>query len=428
MSTRDGHSPPDDAPSRPARRDVRRRPADGKIRVLFMQSQRYFGADSMIHALCMRYLDRRRVQVYAACDGGSPQDRSAAFRALESIPDLAVRRVNFGPTLDAVRTLEVARRALVSGIPSAVSLLRLARHVARERIDIIHCTEKPRDAFYGLLLARAASARCVIHLHVKAENWISPLTRWAMKRADALVGVSAFVRRSIVDMGYDAGKTHAVLNSLDLRGWDPSLDGSEVRREFGIAPDTVVLVAVARLFRWKGHGELLAALARVPEHRSGVKLLIVGEDDPRGAVGRGPYSEELRGLVRELDLREQVIFAGFRSDIPRILAASDVFALPSFEEPFGVAYAEAMAMKKPVIALDSGGTPEVVEHEVTGLLSPPWDVDRLASNVATLVRDPQKRRRMGDNGRRRVETEFTPQRMVLDLERVYRHVLDRSGP
>ncbi len=428
MSTRDGHSPPADASSRRARRGARPRATDGKIRVLFMQSQRYFGADSMIHALCMRYLDRRRVQVYAACDRGSSPGRSAAFRALESIPDLAVRPVNFGPTVDGVPKLEVARGALVGGIPCAVSLLRLGRHVARERIDIVHCTEKPRDAFYGLLLARAAGARCVIHLHVKAENWISPLTRWAMKRADALVGVSAFVCRSIVELGYDAAKTHAVLNSLDLRGWDPSLDGSEVRRELGIAPDAVVLAIVARLFRWKGHGELLAALARAPEHRSGIKLLIVGEDDPRGAIGRGPYSEELRALVRELDLRDQVIFAGFRSDIPRILAASDVFALPSFEEPFGVAYAEAMAMKKPVIALDSGGTPEVVEHGVTGLLSPPWDVERLAGNVATLVRDPQERRRMGDNGRRRVETEFTPPRMVHDLERVYRHVLDRSTP
>src|SRR5262245_52184281 len=114
---------------------------DGKIRVLFMQSQRYFGADSMIHGLGMRYLDRRRLQVHVACNSGSPQDRSAAFKALERIPDLAMRPVNFGPTVNGIPRREVAKRALVTGIPCLASLASLARHIRRERIDIVHCTE-----------------------------------------------------------------------------------------------------------------------------------------------------------------------------------------------------------------------------------------------------------------------------------------------
>jgi glycosyltransferase involved in cell wall biosynthesis len=390
-----------------------------------MQSQRYFGADSMIHGLCMRYLDRRRLHVYAACNG-SPQSPSAAFKALEGVPDLTLRSVNFGPTINAIPAIKVARSALVSGGPCLVSLVSLARFIRQERIDIVHCTEKPRDAFYGVLLARAAGARCVIHVHVKAEKWMSPFTRWAMKHADALIGVSAFVARSIVTMGYSAHKTYAVANSLDLREWDTSLDGGAIRREFGLAPDVSVLAIVARLFHWKGHRELLQALARVPEPRPVLKLLIVGEDDPRPAPEHGRYSDELRALVQELELRERVVFTGFRRDIPRILAACDVFALPSYEEPFGVSYLEAMAMKRPVVALDSGGTPEVVQHGRTGLLSPPWDVDRLAGNIATLVRDPEERRRMGVNGHQRVENDFNPQRMVRDLERVYRRVLGRE--
>src|SRR5262249_27017011 len=102
--------------SRPGIRTGHSRPessVDDKIRVLFMQSQRYFGADSMIHGLSMRYLDRRRLQVYVACSGGSPQSRSPAFKALERIPDLALRPVNFGPTLNAIPTTEVAKSVLV---------------------------------------------------------------------------------------------------------------------------------------------------------------------------------------------------------------------------------------------------------------------------------------------------------------------------
>src|ERR1044071_5204091 len=103
-------------PSRDAVNDTR---ADGRIRVLFMQSQRYFGADSMIHGLGMRYLDRRRVQVYAACNSGPPEERSAAFEALERIPDLALRTVNFGPTVNAVSHRAIARTALLTGLPCA---------------------------------------------------------------------------------------------------------------------------------------------------------------------------------------------------------------------------------------------------------------------------------------------------------------------
>ena len=87
----------------------------------------------------------------------------------------------------------------------------------------------------------------------------------------------------------------------------------------------------------------------------------------------------LKTLTRELGLQEHVIFTGFRSDIVQILAAIDVFTMPTFEEPCAVAFLEAMAMRKPVVALRSGGTPQLVEHGVAGLLSPPEDIDALAA-------------------------------------------------
>jgi glycosyltransferase involved in cell wall biosynthesis len=105
------------------------------------------------------------------------------------------------------------------------------------------------------------------------------------------------------------------------------------------------------------------------------------------------------------------------------VSACDIFTLPSFEEPFGLVFLEAMAMRKPVVAIANGGTPEVVEHEGTGLLSPPWDVPALAANIAALVRDPELRRRLGENGRRRVLERFDAPRMAADAERAYLDVL-----
>ena len=105
------------------------------------------------------------------------------------------------------------------------------------------------------------------------------------------------------------------------------------------------------------------------------------------------------------------------------MAAADLYSMASFEEPFGLVFLEAMAMKRPVVALASGGTPEVLEHGEQGLLSAPGDIEGLAANLLALVRDPARRARMGESGRRRVEALLTSARMARDTAEVYRRVL-----
>jgi glycosyltransferase involved in cell wall biosynthesis len=127
--------------------------------------------------------------------------------------------------------------------------------------------------------------------------------------------------------------------------------------------------------------------------------------------------------ARELGVMENVVFTGQRSDIASLLAACDIFSLPSFEEPFGLVFAEAMAMKRPVAALTNGGTPEVVEHGKCGLLSAPGDINALAANLTQLLDDPALRAQFGEYGRSRVEQHFTPQRMASDFARIYARML-----
>jgi glycosyltransferase involved in cell wall biosynthesis len=394
-----------------------------KIQVLFMQSQTYFGADSQIHALMMRSFDRERVDVHAACSPTRPGQPSPAFQALEKIPDLHLLPTTFGTSIYTRSVSDILRSLLLESPAAVSSLVHLVGYLWRNHIDIIHCTEKPRDAFLGFLLSRITGAKCVIHLHVKAERWISPLVRWSMGRADALIGVSDFVRESILDMGYRPEKTFSVLNSLDLSRWNDALDGEGIRQEFGMAPDTPLVVVISRLFHWKGHTELLKALSRIKMVSPQVRLMVVGEDDPRGAPGRGSFLMELKKLVYELEMEPQVIFTGFRKDIPQILAACDIFAMPSFEEPFGMVYLEAMAMKKPIIALDNGGAREIVEHNKSGLLSPPYDINALADNLMCMIQEPAMRRRMGDYGRQHVERYFTAARMAGEVLDIYQHIL-----
>lgn len=396
---------------------------DTRVNILFMQSQTYFGADSYIHSLLMEHLDRSWGQVHVACNYGSGPEKSAAAQALERVPDIRIRPTSFGTSVNSRGRTDIIKDAVTTTAPAMASLLGLARYIRANRIKVIHCTEKPRDAFYGQLLAKLTGAKCIIHLHVKAEDWLSRTVQWAMSEADAIIGVSQFVVESAAALGYDRKKTYPLLNALEVDRWDPTAKDSGIREEFDIEPEAPLLLIVSRLCYWKGHTELLHALARVKEARADFKLLIVGEDDPRAHPGRGSYSAELRKLAAALNLEEHVIFTGFRRDIPHLMAACDLYAMPSFEEPFGMVYLEAMAMKKAVIALDNGGAKEIVEHGRSGLLSLPQDIPALAHNLLTLINQPELRIKMGEYGRKRVEECFSPVKMARDAQMIYQKVL-----
>ena len=135
------------------------------------------------------------------------------------------------------------------------------------------------------------------------------------------------------------------------------------------------------------------------------------------------YREELAELAHELDVAENVVFTGRRSDVARLMAAADIYAMPSLGDPMALVFLEAMAMRLPVVALDSGGAPEVIQHGTTGLLSEPGDIGGLTENLLALVRDPARREAMGAKGRRRVEACFTAPRMASDTAELYRSLV-----
>jgi glycosyltransferase involved in cell wall biosynthesis len=210
---------------------------------------------------------------------------------------------------------------------------------------------------------------------------------------------------------------HTILNGIDVSRWDPSrADGLAVRRELGIAENAPVLASVSRLFGHKGTAELLRAFELVRKEVPDARLLIVGEETP---FSRG-FAAQMQELARELGVADAVVFTGARKDVPAVMAACDVFSMPSDEEPFGLVYLEAMAMGKPVAAIGNGGTPEVVIHGEDGLLSPTKeDFRAYAANLVTLLKDPELRARMGAHGRARVLSQFSAERMARDAGNAY---------
>ncbi len=397
-----------------------------KPRVLFIHSGTHWGADLMIQTQIMQYLDKNRVEVHVAYNPGTSEHASASLPILQSIPDLRIRPTNLGAPLSQRGKAYIARNLVVGTAPWLAGLAGLAGYIKRNEIDIVHGLHKARDAVPTVTLARLTGAKSVLHMHSKYDRKLSgPMSVWALKHADAVIGVSRWVANSAVEGGCSPSRVHYALNGLDMTTWGVPTDGTGVREEFGIAQDAPLLVSVSRLYAFKGHDLLLQALAAVKQRAPGVRLLVVGGDDPSYTLRGLSYMAELKAQANNLGLSDHVVFTGERSDVKRIMAASDVYTMPSPEEGFGMVFVEAMAMGLPVVALNSTGTPEVVEHGKSGLLAEPGNAQQLADHITTLIADPAMRRGMGQYGRQAVEQRFTATRMADDVAAIYERVLGR---
>jgi glycosyltransferase involved in cell wall biosynthesis len=198
-----------------------------------------------------------------------------------------------------------------------------------------------------------------------------------------------------------------------------------VRDQLGVEKDDVVLIQVAQLTPWKAQDDAIRILSLLRGRYENVRLLLVGSAKFVSKATRydnDAYREWLGKLARALGVDDAVHFLGERHDVPELLAAADIALLPSWEEPFGRSLTEAMAMQRPVVATNVGGPPEILSHGSEGLLLPPRQPEAWARALDELIREPERRQRMGEAARRRVETAFDVERHVDVVVDVYRRV------
>jgi glycosyltransferase involved in cell wall biosynthesis len=383
--------------------------------VLFLHgaTQPPLGADTWVQSQIAAGLDKSRIDVHVACAFGPPDTPTPTFAVMRPITGIHLVPIDLGRERSTFSRAPRLRTVLAA-VPAVCSVVRLARYIRRHKIAVIHTTDRPRDAAVAVALARFGRARCIIHAHVAFDaGWMSGMLQRAIHRADAVIAISEFVGSSLRAAGIDSSRVHVVANAIDTAAWTPRLGRDERRAEFGFTPGDVVILSVSRLFPAKGPGDLIRAFALVHEVRPIARLVIVGREVEPG------YSTQLKLLAAQLGVDECVVFAGQRGDVPSLMAAADIYAMPSQFEPFGLVYLEAMAMQLPIVALDNGGTPEVVEAGTAGLLSPAGDLRSLVDDMLTLIDDPLLRREMGRQGRQIAER-FTIERLARGCEDVYR--------
>ena len=290
---------------------------------------------------------------------------------------------------------------------------RWRRWVKRERPDVAYFNQLPVVRVFGRAIA-GEKVGLVYHLHgaPSSESIGRRTAGFLTRRFARLLAVSRITAEFLIGAGVDRGKTQVVYNALDAE---------EIRRradeEGDPLPDKppgcVVFVHIGVMTRHKKAQHLgVEALALLDGHPN-AHLWICGDVRPGGDVA---YREELQRTAARLGLKERVHFLGWRSDVPRVVKASDVCILPSVDhsESFGMVLAEAMAQSKPCIGSNMGGIPEVIEDEVTGIICEP-NAEGLARAMTRMLESDDIRRKMGEAGRRRVESVFSLRRQVDEV-------------
>ncbi len=215
----------------------------------------------------------------------------------------------------------------------------------------------------------------------------------------------------------DAARIKVLYNGVDPALYQGKSLATKVRKELGLPLDRPVVGLVARLdHRAKGHLELLQALS-ILKDRYTIHALM---------VGGGRRQEEMQQLAASLGLADIVHFLGNRRDVPELLAALDIFVLPSHNEGVSLAVLEAMAAGLPVIVSEVGGLPEIVKHEETGLLIPPKDPEALARSLARLLENPELAHRLGQKAREHVQEKYSLERLAQVVNAMYDDLVKRK--
>jgi glycosyltransferase involved in cell wall biosynthesis len=333
-----------------------------------------------------------------------------------------------------VEVLNGRRRDMIALPAAIVDLVRIRRQlaavIAKHRVQVIQTHLLRSLDFLVLTLRSEPGVRSIywtVHnalLDLRADQlqhrrWLLEpkrqlhrvLYRAGGRRVDAFIAVSTDVGEAVRrDYHPRRGRLVVIPNGVDLERFGEPVDRTAVRRRLGVPNGARLLIVVAKLFEQKGHGVLLETLPKVLARHPDLEILLAGEGPLRSQLGR---QAETSGSGH------RVHFLGNRRDLPELLAASDLFVLPSLWEGLPMALLEAMASRLPVIATDVSGSREVLA-DGGGVLVPPGDVERLTSAITDILADPTQASALGQAGRERVERRYSAARQAAQHAALYR--------
>lgn len=270
---------------------------------------------------------------------------------------------------------------------------------------------------FGMQVARVAPARRWLKAVGRLKEWtFSAAERQASRLSDRVITVCEQNRRQALEQRLaPAEKLQTIYSGIDRSKFQTAFDRSEVCEEFKVDASRPIVGFIGRLAPQKAPLDFVAAAKLVLRRRPDVQFVLAGD---------GPLAEEVKIAIGG-DPRFHRI--GFYRDVPRLFAGLDVLAVSSLWEGLGRSVTEAVLAKTPVAATAVDGIPELIEHEATGLLSPPADPAALAGNILRLLDSPRMATKLADEASRRVGTKFDADRMVQRIDALYQEVAREKG-
>jgi glycosyltransferase involved in cell wall biosynthesis len=245
------------------------------------------------------------------------------------------------------------------------------------------------------------------------------LYRLASRLVSGFIAISDEVGKVMVEaIGPIDDKITVICNGVDTRRYRQAVGRMLVRSQLGLEANARLIAMVGTLKEVKGHRYMIEAMASLVPQYPDLQVLFIGD---------GELREELQAQVANLSLDEHIHFLGNRHDVPDLLAASDIFALPSLWEGLSMALLEAMASGLPIVASEVSGTVQAIIPNETGLLVPPGDVQKLTEAIRQLLSDPTHAQAMGAAARRRVEAEFSAQKQAEEHLALYHRLLNGAS-
>jgi len=358
--------------------------------------------------------------------GGESHLLSLVENLNKSIFEPVVLSFTPGPMVDRLNDMGVKTEVIYTEKPFDISKWKKVKtFIEKEKIELVHAhgTRANSNVFWG-------TKKLKLPLVYTIHGWSfhddqNPLVKKIRVMGEKLLTKQSDVNISVAASSQATGKKYfsdfesvVVNNGINQDKFNPGLQFKNVRQELGIKEDEVVVLFIARFIHQKQPLKLVKAFIKAAPRLNTLRLLMVGDGDQQA---------EAIELAKQSGFADRIIFQSFRQDVPDVLAAADIFVLPSLWEGLPIGLLEAMAMGKTIIGTKVDGTSEVIHPVENGLLLSLENLeDDLAAAIVELANDPQKRKYLGEAAKATVTKKFSAANMTRQIEDIYLKLLNNK--
>ncbi|MFH1727412.1 MAG: glycosyltransferase family 4 protein [Pseudomonadota bacterium] len=289
-------------------------------------------------------------------------------------------------------------------------MIRLLLIIKKEKIDIIH-NSVPRLVFISGLLSKLLDLHLIWHVRV---GWADRIfDRINFYFSSKIICNSKYTSQKFINFKQSNSKVEVVPNGVNVADFACDLVKNNLKKNLGIYGNEIIISMVSQISRQKRQIDFIKAAKIILSKYRNIKFLIVGSEIQKNC------RKELDNEVSRLNIMDNVKFIDFYNPISDVFNISDICVLTSENEAFGRVLIEAMAAKKPVVGVNSGGIPEIVENNINGLLVPLKDPENLARAIIQMIKDEAGRIKMGLAGYKKVQGEYTIQKHTQKISDIY---------